>query len=317
MPLLNIQGVEKAAPKEEKARILKRIEAIGNRDVDALDAPRNLMRYLQSWDVEIINASLQAAGVFVSDRELFDQVLKLASSHAEEEVRSMAASCLGNVICDGLEFEDDLPEGAEVPAASVNPEFYQSVKDFLFDRVDSLMESMEVRRRALESLGYLGFKPEVREIILRFYRQAPNPWVKVSALYAMGLTRDPVFERLILEELYSGNPDILVEAMHASHILGLGAAEARLLELSRHPNLDVRCEAVVALGYVGNPERMPEFLKGVETDNHGVPDVADAVAHSRTALQQRHISKSGDPLWDDAEVMGEIEDLLDNREPGS
>ena len=309
--------MEKAASKEEKARILKRIEAIGNRDVDGLDAPQNLLRYLRLGDAEIINAALQASGAFVSNQELFEQVLQLASTHAEEEVRSMASSCLGNVICDGLEFEDDLPEGAEVPAASVNPEFYQSVKDFLFSRVDSLMESMDVRRRVLEAIGYLGFKPEVRELILRFYRQAPNPWVKVSALYAMGLTRDPVFERLILEELYNGNPDVLVEAMHASHILGLSAAEKRLVELSRHPNLDVRCEAVVALGYVGNPEIMPGLLQRVEIENHGVSDVADALAHSRIALRQRHMSKSGDPLWDDAEVMGEIEDLLDNREPGS
>ena len=53
------------------------------------------------------------------------------------------------------------------------------------------MPTADKYRRVLEALGHLAWKPEVREIVLRYYREAPNPWVKVSALYAMGLVRDP------------------------------------------------------------------------------------------------------------------------------
>jgi hypothetical protein len=307
--------MENAASKEEKAQILRRIEAIGNRDIDGLDAPRQLLAYLSSEDSEIVVTALQAAGSFVSQQELFDQVLRLAAEHGDEEVRSMASSCLGNVIHDGLEFEDDLPEEANVPAPMVSPEFYSTVKEFLFSRVDALMESMEVRRRVLEALGYLGWKPEVRELVLRYYREAPNPWVKVSAIYAMGLVRDPVFERIVLEELWNENDDVLVEAAHASHTLQLHAAEPRLLELTRHTSLDVRYEAVVALGSVGDPAKLPALLRQIELENPGSEDMAEALEHARSVVKQRRMLDRGESIWDDHLVLSEIDEMLEN--PGN
>ena len=297
---------------DEKSEILKRIEAIGNRESDALDSPRQLEAYLDSSDTEVVLSALQAAGTFVADQPLFEKILVMAASHADEEIRGMAASCLGNVIFDGLEFEDDLPEEAQAPAPVSDPEFYATVKNFLFSRIDALMESMEVRRRVLEALGYLGWQPEVREMVLRFYREAPNPWVKVSALYAMGLVRDPVFERILLEELYSSNEHILIEAAHASHMLQLRAAEKRLEELTKHPSVDVRYEAVVALGTVGNLQRLPALLSGIESENKDSSDIAEALQHARTVLKQRSMMESGDDLWDDQRVLAEIDELLDS-----
>src|SRR5690606_26142468 len=119
--------------------------------------------YLDSDDLEIVLAAIQASGPFVSEQPLFENILAIAAAHPDEEARGMASSCLGNVIFDGLEFEDDLADEVEAPAPVVDPEFYATVKDFLLSRVDALMESMEVRRRVLEALGYLAFKPEVRE----------------------------------------------------------------------------------------------------------------------------------------------------------
>jgi HEAT repeat protein len=214
-----------------------------------------------------------------------------------------------------MEYEEDLPEDAEVPVPTVNPEFYRQSKEFLLERVDALMESMEVRRRAVESLGYLAWKPQVRELVLRYYRQAPNAWVKVSAIYAMGLVRDPVFERIILEELYCENDDVLVEAAHAAHTLELHAAEPRLWELARHPNLDVRCEAVVALGVIGSLERLPRFFRQVEAENKGSEDMAEALEQARGMLKQRSMLDKGENIWDDNLVLSEIDEMLEN--PGS
>jgi hypothetical protein len=304
--------MENAYSRDEKPQILKRIESIGNREADALDSPRQLREYLDSPDLEIVLAAIQAAGPFVADQPLFEKILALATSHPDEETRGMASSCLGNIIFDGLEFEDDLPEGAEAPVPALSPEFYGIVKDFLFSRVDALMESMEVRRRVLEALGHLAWKPEVREIVLRFYREAPNPWVKVSALYAMGLVRDPVFERILLEELYSDSEHVLIEAAHASHMLHLHAAEKRLEELARHPNVDVRYEAVVALATVGGLERLPEVLRSIETENVGSADIAEALEQARGILKQRSMVESGEDLWDDQVILNEIDEMLEN-----
>jgi HEAT repeat protein len=304
--------MENPASKDEKALILKRIEAIGNREADALDSARQLREFLESGDTEIVLTALQAAAPFVADQPLFEKILALAAKHTDEEVRGLAASCLGNIIYDGLEFEDDLPEGTEAPVPASHPEFYATVKDFLFSRVDALMESMEVRRRVVEALGYLAWKPEVREIVLRFYREAPNPWVKVSALYAMGLVRDPVFERILLEELYSESEHVLIEAAHASHMLQLHAAAKRLEELARHPSVDVRYEAVVALATVGALQGLPEMLSTIESENEGSADIAEALEQARGILKQRSMVESGEDIWNDQLILSEIDDMLEN-----
>lgn len=307
--------MENSASRDEKALILKRIEAIGNREADAPDSARLLREYLESSDNEIVLSAIQASAPFVADQPLFEKILMIAARHPDEEVRGMAASCLGNVIYDGLEFEDDLPEGLEVPVPVSHPEFYATVKDFLFSRVDALMESMEVRRRVVEALGHLAWQPEVREIVLRFYREAPNPWVKVSALYAMGLVRDPVFERILLEELYSDSEHVLIEAAHASHMLQLRAAAGRLQELARHPSVDVRYEAVVALATVGALHDLPAVLSDIERENQGSPDIAEALEQARGILKQRSMVESGEDIWDDQLILNEIDDMLEN--PGT
>lgn len=308
--------MENSASRDEKALILKRIESIGNREADAPDSARLLREYLESSDNEIVLSAIQASAPFVADQPLFEKILMIAARHPDEEVRGMAASCLGNVIYDGLEFEDDLPEGLEVPVPVSHPEFYATVKDFLFSRVDALMESMEVRRRVVEALGHLAWQPEVREIVLRFYREAPNPWVKVSALYAMGLVRDPVFERILLEELYSDSEHVLIEAAHASHMLQLRAAAGRLQELARHPSVDVRYEAVVALATVGALHDLPAVLSDIERENQGSPDIAEALEQARGILKQRSMVESGEDIWDDQLILNEIDDMLENPGPG-
>jgi hypothetical protein len=304
--------VENTPSRDEKPQILKKIEAIGNREADALDSARQLREFLESDDTEIVLAAIQSSGPFVADQPLFEKIMALAAGHPDEETRGLASSCLGNIIFDGLEYEDDLPEEAEAPVPASGPEFYAIVKDFLFSRVDALMESMEVRRRVLEALGYLAWKPEVREMVLRFYREAPNPWVKVSALYAMGLVRDPVFERILLEELYSDSEHVLIEAAHASHMLQLHAAEKRLEELARHPSMDVRYEAVVALATVGGLARLPDVLRSIETENPGSADIAEALEQARDILKQRSMLESGEEIWDHQRVLNEIDEMLEN-----
>jgi HEAT repeat protein len=148
--------------------------------------------------------------------------------------------------------------------------------------------------------------------VLRFYREAPNPWVKVSALYAMGLVRDSVFERILLEELYSDSEHVLIEAAHASHMLQLRAAEKRLEELARHPNVDVRYEAVVALATVGGLERLPDVLRAIEGENEGSEDIAEALEQARGILKQRRMVESGEELWDDRRILDEIDEMLEN-----
>lgn len=304
--------MENASPLDEKLQILKRIEDIGNRDFDGVDVTKLLKGYLGSSDPEIMLSALQAASNYVSDESLFQEIFKMAHDYPEEEIRAMANSCLGAVIQDGVEFEEQLPNGFPSGYASVSREFYLEVRDFLLEKVDAPMESMEVRRRALEALGYLAFQPEIRGIVMRFYHQAPNPYVKVSALYAMGLVKDAVFERLILEELYAESEPVLLEAIHSAASLELHAAEERLLHLSKSASTDVRYEAIVALGGVAPIGRLPDIIKAVEATEQS-EEVREAIIVAKTCLKQRSALKQGDSIWDDTLIMNEIEDILENR----
>ena len=305
--------MENASPLDEKLQILKRIEDIGNRDFDGVDVTKLLKGYLLSSDPEIMLSALQAASNYVSDESLFQEIFKMAHDYPEEEIRAMANSCLGAVIQDGLEFEEQLPQGFPSGYASVTRDFYIEVRDFLLEKVDAPMESMEVRRRALEGLGYLGFQPEVRSIVMRFYHKAPNPYVKVSALYAMGLVKDAVFERLIMEELYTTSEPVLLEAIHSAAGLELHESVERLLELSKSASTDVRYEAIVALGGVAPITRLPDFIKILEASEQS-EEVREAIIVAKNCLKQRSAMKQGEPIWDDSLIMSEIEDILENRE---
>lgn len=308
--------MENVAPQDERSLILKRIEDIGNRDVDAGDASTQLHQYLKSPDGEVALAALQATWNYVKDEPMFRAVLDMARSHKDEEVRGMANSCLGALLREGLDYEDDLPEDWHPTPPRITLEFYREVKTHLLERVDALMESMEVRRRCVEALGYLAYKPEIHDLVLRYYHQAPNPWVRVSALFAMGLHRDPVFERLVLEELYASNENVLLEAVHAVGSLELHAAESRLVELALSPNSELRYEAIVALGMAGLPSRLPEVLKALETRFED-KETREAVTLARKALEQRAKLNAGETLWDDGVILGEIEDMIADATGGN
>jgi HEAT repeat protein len=307
--------MEPASPKDEKnLDLIRQIEAIGNREVDTTDGPRRLLAYLEHEDPEVVLTALHASGSFVGESQLFQTILTMARSHPDEEIRGMANSCLGNVLHDGLEFQDDLPDEAQVPEPQVDPEFYRETRDFLLERVDAPMESMEVRRRALEALGHLGWQPEVREIILRFYHQAPNPWVKVSALYAMSLVHDPVFERLVLEELHNPNEHVVVEAIHASGILQLPSAEDRLMELTGSEIDEIAYEAIVALGQAAPLGRLPDLLVKIENPSLS-KEIREALDQAQESYRQRLMLEKGEPIWDDQAVLSEIDSLVNDSNP--
>lgn len=305
--------MDKAAQPNEKTEILKKIEDIGNRDFDGVDGVPLLRHYLQADDAEIILSALQASGNYIADEELFRQIFQMAQGHEEEEVRAMACGCLGAVMQDGCEYEENFPLERPEGEPATTREQYEATRAFLFERVDAPMETMEVRRRALEALGAIGFLPEVKKIILRFYHQAPNVFVKVSALYAMGLVRDPVFEHLVLEELHNKNENILVEAVHAATTLELHSAEKRLLELLGAENLDLRYEVIVGLGAVSPLDRLPELLDRLEkTETHA--DMKEALEHARETFRRRAAHKEGEPLWDDNQVLKEIDEMVEPDE---
>jgi HEAT repeat protein len=111
---------------------------------------------------------------------------------------------------------------------------------------------VQVRRKALESLGYSSRK-EVIKIIQKSYENELPEW-RASALFAMGRSADPRWKNYILENISEDNPEIKAEAIRAAGQLELRHARPALLELLKEPfelDSDLRSIIIWSLSQIG------------------------------------------------------------------
>ena len=107
----------------------------------------------------------------------------------------------------------------------------------------------EVRRRALESLGFSS-RAEVPPLIAAAYA-SPDEATRASALVAMAHSADQRWRAQVLAELPSLSPKIRLEAARAAGELELKAAVPALIEDLEDTDRDVRWVAIWALGQIG------------------------------------------------------------------
>ncbi len=163
----------------------------------------------------------------------------LAARLREDEdagVRAAAAASLGRFILLG-ELEKIRP-GPQNAAYEALLAAYQDLEEFL-----------EVRRRALESLAYVG-NETVAELIRQAYA-APEEKMRVSAVFAMGRSADTRWATQVRQELFSPNPELRYEAARACGELQLTEAVPELEELAEDADPEVQEAALWALGQIG------------------------------------------------------------------
>lgn len=110
-------------------------------------------------------------------------------------------------------------------------------------------ESMEVRRRALESLAYAD--DEAVAALIREAYAAPEERVRVSAVFAMGRSADKRWAREVRQELFSPNPELRYEAARACGELQLSEMVPDLEDLAEDGDPEVQEAALWALGQIG------------------------------------------------------------------
>ena len=119
-------------------------------------------------------------------------------------------------------------------------------------------EHIEVRRRALESLAYVG-NETVAELIREAYA-APEEEVRISAVFAMGRSADTRWARHVQQQLFSPNPELRYEATRACGEIQLREAVPELEELADDVDPEVREAALWALGQIGG-DKAREILE--------------------------------------------------------
>jgi len=109
--------------------------------------------------------------------------------------------------------------------------------------------SVEVQRRALEAAAPLSL-PQVKEAITKAYR-SPDTRLKVSSIYSMGKSCDPIWLSTLLKELSNVDAEIRYEAAGACGELEEDEAVPQLIELINDSDIDVQLAAIQSLGKIG------------------------------------------------------------------
>jgi HEAT repeat protein len=205
--------------------------------------------------------------------------------HADEEaiVRAAAATALGQYVLLGeLEAMDQ--------ASS------KMAEEALCKTIGQEDETLEVRRRAVESIAYSG-ESDVHQIIQAAYH-SDDETMQASSLFAMGRSADPAWGRVLSMELDNPNPELRFEAARACGELGLTRVVPQLGHLVfDDPDREVQQAAVWALGRIGG-----ENARDILETCHDSEDEVLATS-AADALDELNVSDeiSAISLWDESD----------------
>jgi len=243
---------------ERRRLIIRQLAEITEQSFEVNFDPIFLMA-LEDEDSQVRAAAIE--GLWENeDRALITPLIRLMQSDEAEIVRAAAAAALGRFVLLAELEKLDSATGVRIEGA-------------LRATIANPAETIEVRRRAVESIAYSG-KAGVRKIIREAY-DSEDEKMQSSALFAMGRSADPYWRHLLLNELENDNPELRYEAARACGELELASAVPRLAELALHdPDREVQQVAVWALGNIGGKEARRVLEMCYESDDEVLCDAA-------------------------------------------
>jgi HEAT repeat protein len=175
------------------------------------------------------------------------------------DVRSAAATALGRFVLLGV-----LGDIAEEPA--------RQAEDALHLAWERSGEPVSVRRRVLESLAPTD-TADLHVLIGDAY-YSDNEEMRQSAIFAMGRSANPRWNKIVLAELNSREPAIRFEAAEAAGEMAIRAAVQPLTQRLDDPDKDVREAAALALGKIGGPAARRALEALAEGDDERLAEAA-------------------------------------------
>ena len=309
--LLALQGDERP----------KRVVLQGLDDLSETDA-RRLQRDWEHLPVERRRWLVQTLGELADDQvELnFERVFRLGLADADEQVRAEAIEGLWEYQEDDLGEEllrllqsDPAPTVRAAAASGLSQFTYlaelEELDESLAGRIRQALldafhssQPLDVRRRVVEALGFLGESEDVRQIITTAYADR-EPSLRISALFAMGRTADSRWLGTLIGELQSEDAELRFEAARA---LGEIEDEAAVLALARaalDEDSEVRLSAIESLGSIGGEQATEALRELTRSKDEAVAEAAEEALSEATFFDS--------PLGMGLDSLG-----LDIREPG-
>lgn len=221
---------------ERRRNILSDLHEIGEANFEVtFDSVFRLA--LEDEDAEARATAIRGLGES-EELDLVAPLIELMYHDPDAKVRATAASALGRYIYLGE--LDDIPTPMK-----------QRIEDALL-KVIGGEDVLDVRRRALEALGYSS-RTEVAGLIQAGYESSDEP-MRVSAVFAMGRNSDARWAAPVLAELRDGTPELRFEAARAAGELQLGEAVAELERMIQDGDEPGHEAALWSLSEIGGPE---------------------------------------------------------------
>jgi len=174
------------------------------------------------------------------DLTLAGLLVRLLRDDPSESVHVAAAISLGRFVL--------LGELEKIEAAPA-----MMVENALLGAIYDPHETLEVRRRAVESIAYSS-QAQVRDIIEMAYCDDEEE-MRISAVFAMGRSADLLWREMVIAELDNPNPEMRYEAARACGELEASAALSDLIDrIEADPDSEVQEMAIWALGRIGGKE---------------------------------------------------------------
>jgi HEAT repeat protein len=253
-----------ALPADRRAAAMQHLVDLGE---DTFEVDFNALFRVGLYDADHAVRAPAITGLWEDiDPMLIAPLLNLLQTDESEAVRAAAASVLGQYVYQG--------ELEEIDTAKVKP-IVKALKAIYRD----VAQPIEVRRRALESLGFLSDDDDTSQLIAQGYHHA-NDLLKVSAVFAMGRSLDAErWGSIVVEELVSPDPAMRYEAARAAGELEYPPAVRRLGELLDDVDEEVQLITVWSLGQIGGEKAKQLLIAVLESDaEHLHEDAEDALA---------------------------------------
>lgn len=240
------------------------------------------------------------------DVALIGPLLTMLRSDPSSRVRAAAAMGLGRFV-----LASELEElEATVQARIMNE---------LLTTIHLAEESIEVRRRAIESAAYV-CAPEVTEALeLAYYDEDER--MRISAVTGMGRSCDKRWKEIVLAELESPSEAMRYEAALACGGLMLRAAVPTLARLLDDTDREVRDATIWSLGQIGGDQAKRVLMSAYEEADDDTRVILDE-ALAEQALLEGNVEfmlyeldeDHGDDLFDDELLTLWSDDELDDDE---
>ncbi|HST06430.1 MAG TPA: HEAT repeat domain-containing protein [Chloroflexia bacterium] len=259
-------------PAKIRLRVVSALITIAEDNID-YDFRRVFLNALEDTEADVRREAIEG---LIEDHStlLMGRLLTILRNDPEDSVREAAAIALGRFTylaqCNKL--------GIPTEAGRLRDTLLASARD--------RNEDEEIRRRAVESLGFYHRDKDVQELIADQYKRRDE--FAESAVLAMGRTMDPEWKPIVMHELNSEQPAMRYEAAHAAGEMVLKEATPRLVDLIDDDDTEVRLMAIWALGQIGGAPASRALTENLQSDDPAIREAA------QEALQE--IAFAADPL---------------------